>query len=50
VREICAEYEIVLEAMEAVARLPCGTEEEQYETLIQLRRELEEEFIFLLSC
>jgi len=49
VREICTEYEIVLEAMEAAARLPCGTEGEQYKTLIQLRRELEEEFIFLLS-
>ncbi len=50
VREICAEYEIVLEAMEVAARLPYGTEGEQYETLIQLRKELEEEFILLFSC
>jgi len=50
VREICTEYEIVLEAIEAAARLPYGTEGEQYETLIQLRKELEEEFIVLFSC
>lgn len=48
--EICTEYEIVLEAMEAAARLPYGTEGEQYEILFQLRKELEEEFIHILSC